>query len=185
MTHKFGHTSDKVLSKQNMGPLMIPDKERHRIYDRAIKQQMYPLGETYRDSNGLFADWAPFDFILSTMGRIPEGTTMMKVLKLFWAENWKYLTRVIKSYEAVSEDYIKAMTEMDDIVRGQASMSLELKACQEWVKTLDPMMQAQFMDFHMALKEKHEKEVAKIIEQERVRRDREQEEIAKKRKSED
>lgn len=180
MKNQFTHTHDKVISKQNLGPIMISDEERRRLYDRAIKNQMYPMGEEYRDSNGLYADWAPFDFILSVI-RFPEGTTMMRILKGFWAENWKYLSRVIKSYEAISQDYIKAMKEMDDIVKVHASQSLELKACQEWVKTLDPKMQSNFFDFHMDLKERHEKEVAKIVEQERIRREKEQEETLKKR----
>lgn len=180
--HNFAHTADKTIKDAPKSRIMMSDAHRQEVYKEAINNQMYPLGDEYRDANGLYADWAPFDFILSNV-LFPEGTTMMRVLRGFWAENWKYLSRALKCYKAVSEDFIRTMEEMDAVVARHADQGLELKIYQEYfAEHGEPEGLKKFRD---EVKKTHEEQIRKVVHGDRERRATQQEAKYAERKKEE
>lgn len=134
--HKFHNTT---WNQANPSPILNFNQDKIGAMHRALKEKIFLLGDEYKDTNGLTADWAHFDFILGAYGKnfrrsFPDVLTL---LKTFYAILWEYMGPVLKSYETLTKHFDAINEENEDIVRDFANLRLRVDVYDE------------FMDNHM------------------------------------
>lgn len=171
-------TFDKNALKTSKDNVIEFSDDKMGEMNRAIREKLLLLGEEYTDANGIKADWAHFDFLLTVYGSkyTKDYPNRLTLLKVFWGDLWQYLDPFVKSYEQLSENWYQTTMDMDDMLTNHAELKIKVDFFEEYVaKHMPKKNQNHFKRWFAQKKRELELKVESIQAQEVKRKEAEKE----------